>query len=177
MLAGGLFPVKRSRLFISLLLIFVAAFSMAQVATQPTLPTGWRKPTPVEATGAWRKKSPARFLVVRGDFDGDGRDDIAELLVSDSGKSFGLFVWLSSLRRWQSIHGADAPLGDLGISLVLPKKFDTLCADDPSVCAPSAPATVDLKSKAIEFFAWGVASSIFYWEPSAQAFRNAPMSD
>jgi hypothetical protein len=177
MVAGGCFPVKRSRLFISLPLIFVAAFSMAQVGTQPTLPAGWRKPTPVEATGAWRKKSPARFLLVRGDFDGDGREDVAELLVSDSGKSFALFVWLSSQRRWQSIHGADAPLGDLGISLVLPKTFDTLCASDPSACDPGAPATVDLKNKAIKFVAWGEASSIFYWEPSAQAFRNVPMSD
>jgi hypothetical protein len=169
--------VKRIRLFISLPLIFLASFSMAQVTTQPTLPNGWRKPTASEATGTWRKKSPTRFLVVRGDFDGDGRDDVAELLVSDSGKSSGLFVWLSSQRRWQSIHGANFPLGELGINLVLPKKFDTLCADDPSVCAPSAPATVDLKNKAIEFFAWGEASSIFYWEPSSQTFRNAPMSD
>jgi hypothetical protein len=169
--------MKRNRLFISLPLIFVATYLIAQVSTQQTLRAGWRKPTLAEATGAWRKKSPARFLVVRGDFDGDGRDDVAELLVSDSGKTFGLFVWLSGQRRWQSIHGADTSLGDLGISLVLPKKFDTLCADDPSMCAPSAPATVDLKNKAIEFFAWGEASSIFYWDPSAQAFRNAPMSD
>jgi hypothetical protein len=169
--------MKKSRLFISLLLIFVAAYSMAQASAQQTLPAGWRKPTPTEATGPWRKKSPTRFLAVRGDFDGDGRDDVAELLVSDSGKSFGLFVWLSSQRRWQSIHGANAPLGNLGISLVLPKKFDTLCADDPSTCARDAPATVDLKNKGIEFFAWGETSSIFYWEPTAQAFRNAPMSD
>jgi hypothetical protein len=169
--------VKRRRLVISLPLIVVAAFSMAQVSTQPTLPAGWRKPTPAEATGAWRKQSPARFLVVRGDFDGDGRDDVAELLVSDSGKRFDLFVWLSSQRRWQSIHGADAPLRDLGISLVPPKKFDTLCADDPSECAPGVPASVDLKNKGIEFFAKGKANSIFYWEPSAQAFRNAPMGD
>src|SRR6185437_11407953 len=153
------------------------AYSIAQVSTRQTLPAGWRKPTSAEAKGAWRKKSPTWFLVVRGDFDSDGRDDVAELLVSDSGKSFGLFVWLSSQRRWQSIHGADVPLGDLGISLVLPKKFDTLCADDPSVCAPGTPATVDLKNKAIEFIAWGEASSIFYWDSSAQAFRNAPMGD
>src|SRR4030081_3006757 len=112
--------MKRSRLFIPLSLIFVAASSMAQVSPQQALPAGWRKPTPTEAIGSWRKKSSSRFLVVRGDFDGDGRDDIAELLVSDSGKSFGLFVWLSSQRRWQSIHGADAPLGNLGIGLVLP---------------------------------------------------------
>ena len=169
--------MKRNRLFSLLSLIFVAASLMAQVSHQQALPAGWRKATPTEAIGLWRKKSPSRFLVVRGDFDGDGRDDVAELLVSDSGKSFGLLVWLSSQRRWQSIHGADASLGNLGISLVLPKKFDTLCADDPSMCAPSAPATVDLKNKAIEFFAWGEASSVFYWDPSAQAFRNAPMSD
>ena len=169
--------MKNCRLFISLPLILLAAYSIAQVSAEQTLPAGWRKPALAEATGTWRKKSPARFLVVRGDFDGDGRDDVAELLVSDSGKSFGLFVWLSSQRRWQSIHGADASLGDLGISLVLPKKFDTLCADDPSMCAPSAPATVDLKNEAIRFFAWGATSSIFYWDPSTQAFRNAPMGD
>ena len=169
--------MKRSRLFISLPLIFVVSFSMAQVAAKPTLPAGWHKPTPGEATGAWRKKNPTRFLVVRGDFDGDGSNDVAELLVSDSGKSFGLFVWISSQGRWQSIHGGDASLGDLGISLVLPKKFDTLCADDPSTCASGTPATVDLKNKAIEFFAWGETSSIFYWDPSTRAFRNIPMSD
>jgi hypothetical protein len=67
-----------------------------------------------------------------------------------------------SQRRWQSIHGADASLRNLGISLVLPKKFDTLCADDPSICAANAAATVDLKNRAIEFFAWEEASSIFY---------------
>jgi hypothetical protein len=169
--------MKRSRLFILLSLIFVAASSMAQASPQQALPAGWRKPTPTDAIGLWRNKSPSRFLVVRGDFDGDGRDDVAELLVSDSGKSFGLFVWLSSQRRWQSIHRAHLSLGNLGISLVVPKKFDTLCADDPSSCAPDAPATVDLKNKAIGFFARGEASSIFYWDPSAQAFRNAPMSD
>jgi hypothetical protein len=45
------------------------------------------------------------------------------------------------------------------------------------MCAGDAPATVDLKNKGIEFFAWGETSSIFYWEPSAQAFRNSPMSE
>ncbi len=169
--------MENNRLFISLSLILVAAYSIAQVSAQQPFPAGWRKPTLAEATGAWRKKSPTGFLVVRGDFDGDERDDVAELLVSDSGKSFGLFVWLSSQRRWQSIHGANARLGNLGIGLVQPEKFDTLCADDPSVCAPGAPATVDLKNRAIEFFAWGETSSIFYWDPSTQAFRNAPMGD
>ena len=72
--------MKRSRLFISLPLILVSAYSIAHVSVQRTLPAGWRLPRAVEATGAWRKKSPTRFLVVRGDFDGDGREDVAELL-------------------------------------------------------------------------------------------------
>jgi hypothetical protein len=169
--------MNRNRVFISLVLTFVATLSIAQLSTPQALPAGWRKPRLAETIGAWRKKSPSRFLVVRGDFDGDGRDDVAELLVSDSGKRCGLFVWLSSQRRWQSIHGTNGSLGNLGISPVSPKRFDTLCADDPSVCAPGAPATVDLKNKAIEFFAWEETSSIFYWDPSTHAFRNAPMGD
>src|SRR5256885_7943415 len=79
--------MKISRLFISLTLILVAAYSIAQVSVRRTLPVGWRLPRAAEATGAWRKKSPTRFLVVRGDFDGDGRNDVAELLVSEDRKS------------------------------------------------------------------------------------------
>jgi hypothetical protein len=139
---------------------------------QDSLPDGWRKPTAVEAKGVWRNKSAVRFLVVKGDFDGDGRDDLAELLVNDSGREFALFVRLSSQHdAWQSIHGGRAPLGDFGIRRVRPGKRDTLCGDDPSVCAPDTAKSLDLANSAIEFFTYGEASSIFYWDKTAKRFR------
>src|SRR5208283_460278 len=100
---------------------------------QEHLPTGWRKPTLSEAKGGWRSRSATRFLIARGDFDGDGQRDLAELLVSDSGKEFGLWVQLSSQGGdWQMIHSGPAPLGELGIYIVRPGKYDTLCSRDPS---------------------------------------------
>ena len=173
-IAGGVRLIFRGSILLG---FFLTVLPLRPVFAQQALPTGWRKPKPAEATGAWRRKSATKFLVVRGDFDGDGQSDVAELLVDDSGRHFSLFVWLSSRRDWQSVHGGGAPLGNLGIDIVHPRKFDTLCHDDPSVCAPGAPTTVDLKNDAIEFFAWGETSSIFYWDPSANTFRNAPMSD
>ncbi len=170
--AGHLsFRVKRGTCF-----VFFAFLTYA--FAQEKLPEGWRKPMPSEANEAWRRKSRTGFLVVRGDFDGDGKQDVAELLVNDSGREFALFVRLSSQHEaWQSIHGGRAPLADFGIRLVRPGKRDTLCGDDPSVCAPDTAKSLDLANSAIEFFTYGEASSIFYWDKTAKRFRAAPMGD
>lgn len=156
----------------------VMVLTLRPVFAQDSLPDGWRKPTASEAKGAWRNKSATRFLIVKGDFDGDGRDDLAELLVNDSGGEFGLFVRLSSQHdAGQSIHGGRAPVADFGIRLVRPGKRATLCGDDPSVCAPDTAKSLDLANSTIEFFTYGEASSIFYWDKTAKRFRAAPTGD
>src|SRR5205823_5890090 len=109
--------------------LVVVLFSALAVAQE--LPQGWRRPTLAEVKGQWRTKSGARFLQLSGDFDGDGKPDIAELLVSSSAKRFGLFVRLSSQHNeWQSVHEADGPLDRLAIAIVHPKKYVTLCGSD-----------------------------------------------
>src|SRR5258708_32745981 len=78
------------------LLSTLVAVLLSALAVAQELPQGWRRPTLAEVKGQWRNKSRTRFLAVGGDFDGDGKLDIAELLVSSSAKRFGLFVRLSS---------------------------------------------------------------------------------
>ena len=88
------------------LVLLIAGISFAQEA----LPDGWHRPTLAEAKGQWRKKSRTRFLEVRGDFNGDGRVDLAELLISDSGKQCGLFVRFAGAdSRWQALWQPDTP--------------------------------------------------------------------
>ncbi len=170
--------VKSLRASRAAICVSLMALTIALSLAQDTLPDGWRKPTAAEAKGAWRNKSAARFLVVKGDFDGDGHDDLAELLGSDAGNEFALFVRLSTQHNtWQSIHGGRAAVADFGIRLVHSGKRDMLCSDDPSVCAPGTAKSLDLTNSAIEFFTYGEASSIFYWDKSAKRFRAAPMSD
>jgi hypothetical protein len=144
---------------------------------QLTLPSGWRRPTTAEAAGQWRRKSPNGFLVVKADFDGDGQKDVAELLVEEKGKRGGLFVRLSGENSgWQSLHQFQG-LFDLGIRVVRPGKYETLCGSDPSVCEPETAKALDLKTSAIEFFSYEKTSTYFYWDPKTRKFRAAPMSD
>ena len=158
--------------------VLLVVLTLPLAVSQESLPDGWRTPTAAEAKGAGRNKSAARFLVVRGDFDGDGHENLAQLLLSNSGKEFGLYVRLSSQHdTWQSIHGGRTSMAGLGISLVRPGKRDTLCSDDPSICAPDTAKTLDLANNAIEFFSSGEASSIFYWDKTAKRFRVVPQSD
>ena len=160
------------------LLSTLVAVLLPALAVAQELPQGWRPPTVTEARGQWRNKSRTRFLQVSGDFDGDGKPDIAELLVSSSSKQFGLFVRLSSQHNeWQSVHEADGPLDRLAIAIVHPRKYMTLCGSDPSVCAPDDPRSLDLKCSAINFFSYGINSSFLYWDQKARKFRVVPMSD
>jgi hypothetical protein len=157
--------------------------SMIVITTRPgvcqdTLPSGGRKSTLSEANGDWRKKSATRFLVVKGDFNGDGHEDLAELWVSDTGKRAGHFVSVSSQHGgWQLLHNAGGSLGDLGTRIVRRKKYETLCGSDPSACAPDTPKAIDLVHIAIEFFSFGRTSSFFYGDKTTQSFRNGPMGD
>jgi hypothetical protein len=157
-------------------ILIAVLFSAAAVAQD--LPQGWRRPTLTETKGKWRNKSRTRFLQVRGDFDGDGKTDIAELLVSSSSKQFGLFVRLSSEdNEWQAVHKANGPLDRLGIAIVHPKKYVTLCGSDPSVCSPDQLRSLDLTNIAINFFSYGSNNAFLYWDRKAQKFQSVPMSD
>jgi hypothetical protein len=157
-------------------ILFAVLFSAAAVAQE--VPQGWRRPTLDEAKGKWRNESCTRFLRVIGDFDGDRKPDVAELLVSRSSNQFGLFVRLSSQQnQWQSVQQADGPIANLGVSIVPPKRYMTLCGSDPSVCAPDEPGSLDLRASAINFFSHGSNSSFVYWDRIAHTFHSVPKSD
>jgi len=154
--------------------IFGPAFSQEQ------LPHNWRKPTGAESPGKWRQKSASKFLVVRGDFDGDDREDRAELLINESGRQCGLFVQLSGADSdWQSLWEGNVRqgLGDVGIDIVRPGKYETLCGSDPSECDADSPRNLYLRHGAIELFFYGTTRSFFYWDRKRGKFRTVAIGD
>jgi hypothetical protein len=167
--------MKRGACLLLLALTSSAAFS------QQALPTGWRKPTLVEASGAWRKKSPTKFLVVRGDFDGDGKADTAEILISESAGQFALFAKLAATEKWQMLGEASdiKALDRFGIDLVKPGKYETACGKgyDDSFCAHGEPDFLNLPHAAIDFIYTKSYDIIFYWESNTKTFREIQMSD
>jgi hypothetical protein len=71
-------------------LLLGAALSGAGALAQARLPDGWRAPTAPELSfpgDKWRDRNPDKFQIARADFDGDGRQDEARLLVSSDGRN------------------------------------------------------------------------------------------
>ena len=167
---------SRAKRGICILLFATASYS---ISAQSTLPPGWRRPSPVEVSAAWRRKSPTRFLIVKADFDGDGHTDVAEILTNESEKRCALFVRLSSGNgEWMTLwKGPAVELRNVGISMVRPGKYDTLCGDDPSACNPETPKSVDFEHNAISLFFEGETSSFFYWDRKTKKFNSVPISD
>lgn len=160
--------------------LFIATvFSWCLLAQD--LPAGWREANTAEKAASWRKKSLTRFFRVEGDFDGDGKTDIAELLINPTTKQFAPFVKLASTQKWQMLSEA----GDLGsldrfaIELVKPGKYETACGKgyDESFCAHGEPDYLVLSHPAIDFIYTESADSIFYWDEKKRAFHEISMSD
>jgi hypothetical protein len=144
-------------------------------------PTGWRPASASEASGAWRKKSPTKVLVVRADFDGDGRADLAELLVDPTTGKIAVFVKLASTEKWQML-GEPYDLGyldRLGINLVKPGKYETACGKgyDDSFCARGEPDYLVLTHSAIDLIYTESSDVIFYWDRKNKIFQQIQMSD
>ena len=160
-------------------LIFLIAI-LSPTAVAQELPHGWRRPAQTEVAQSWRMKSPSRFMIVKGDFDGDGKADVAELLIGRSVQQGGLFVWLTSQFNnpagpiWHADKGG---LSNIGIRPAHPGKRETLCSSDPSECEPQTPAYVNLKSNGIELFSRGTTRSVAFWDATTKKFRWIPIGD
>jgi hypothetical protein len=168
------------QLLIPIIPIFLAAMVLTTAHAQD-LPSGWRRPLKSEVADDWRNKSGSRFLVVRGDFDGDGHPDVAELLVNPSRKRWAIFVKLGVTKHWQRVGDENEMgwLGGMGISLVKPGKHETACGKGygDEFCAHGEPKYLKLSTDAIDFFKEESADSVAYWDQKSHQFRFIQMSD
>jgi hypothetical protein len=158
----------------------VMALTQNTAAPQNNLPRGWRAPTREEASGSWRQKSPTQFLKVKGDFDGDGRVDVAQILVDPSAGKFGLFVKLGGADQWQLLRDFDLTfLGRYGIDYVKPGKYETACGEGYGdwACAHKEPDWLQLSHPGIDLFYTESSDSIHFWDQPSKKFREIVMSD
>jgi hypothetical protein len=163
-------------------LLLLLTVCLCPCVAQVSLPAGWRKPIPAEVPGAWRQESATRFLVARSDFDGDGKEDIAELLVDLPGKHFGLFVKLAAAAEWRPLDGGQGDVKDLaefGISSVKPGKYKTACGKGYGdyACSHGEPELLELSKPAVDYFYNESSDFIFYWDTKANKFVKIQMSD
>ena len=61
-------------------LLIVPLFPGLMVVIDIELPSGWRNPNREEITNKWRPEGSGPYLVVKEDFNGDGKVDEARIL-------------------------------------------------------------------------------------------------
>jgi hypothetical protein len=158
--------------------LFLAAST--SVCLSQEMPAGWTKP-PAKLTGqVFRRKDPNHFLVVSGDFNGDGIQDKALLLVNKRTQKLGLFICLTTAKTcdWHRVEMMDIAFLDvMGIAKVKPGQYETACGKGYWECAKDEPEKLSTKRDAVEFFKDESASSVYVYNPRKQRFIPVATSD
>jgi hypothetical protein len=144
------------------------------------MPTGWEKPDPKLTRQEFRRKDPNRFLVVTGDFNGDGVQDKALLLVNQRTQKLGFFVCLTIATGcdWHRLEVMDIAFLDvMGIAKVKPGQYNTACGKGYWECGKNEPQELSTKRDAVEFFKDESASSVYVYNPTARKFVSVATSD
>jgi hypothetical protein len=176
---------KMNWLKIIFLILLFAAPSFAK--DNITLPEGWRYPTKEELSDELeRGDSPTKYAKAVADFNGDGIDDQAYLLMSTKYSGHGLLVYLSNKKKgfkWVTLAkidwGKKYPKGDLGmgVDVVKPGKYKTACGKGYFKCEKGEPEILELKRPSINYFKLGSASSFFFWDNKTNGFNRIWISD
>ena len=160
----------QSRVRFALLATLTCAAPAA--AQTPPLPAGWERPKDADLIGNWefRRDKPHRYARAEGDFNGDGKQDRAELLIDRKAGTYALFAFLGGAKTPVELeHQALSGLGSVGISTEPPGRKLTICGKgyysaDPQ-CKKGIPF-IDVRFSSIGYFAFESATSEFYWTGS-----------
>jgi len=164
------------------IIILSAVALMIPIALSAQDLSGWRTPNKSELTidSSLRKEGAISLLTAKADFDGDGKQDEASLLINDKENKMGLFVELSSQpgkkikldeidnKSWIEV---------MGITVAKPGKYKTACGKGYFDCQKGEPEELNLKLPAIDYFKEGSANSFFIWDKKTKQFKRIWMSD
>ncbi|WP_243440061.1 hypothetical protein [Fundidesulfovibrio soli] len=145
-------------------------------------PQGWRAPNAMEAADHWRSANVGRYLEARGSFTGAGRNEVARILISDDGSTFGVFVFSAADSGRNQIvtlfESKDANLvHSMGIETVGPGNYVTACGKGYWDCGKDESEHVVLAHDAIRLFKREGHSSLLYKDLNSEAFKRIWVSD
>ena len=151
----------------------ILAASLGGIASAQTLPPGWDRPTDAQLQGPdfkARQARPGKALAVQADFNGDGKQDSAELLIKRGSQTFALFAFISGQEEpIQIVTSKLEFLERMGVEVSPPGRYATACSRgldraDPK-CERGA-KTIDTKRPSISYFMFEGAADNLYWNGS-----------
>jgi hypothetical protein len=168
--------MKRRFYAILFLLIIPIGLSATDIAS-------WRTPDLAELghDSSWRKEDPDLYLMAKADFDGDGKEDVARLLINDKENKMGLFVTLSYKKKAEPLllEAIDDKntIEVMGVEVAKPGTYKTACGKGYWTCKKGEPAQLRLHRPGIDFFRFESANSYFIWRKDKKKFERIWMSD
>jgi len=169
-------------LVIGLSSLLLSSLLLSSLSAQVQPPPGWRFPNKNDVKDDWEAyKSPAHVVA---DFNGDGLQDEAWILLRQNNQGWGVFVFLGTKQGAPQIIKLVAPpqawpAQRFGISLAQPsrKNWKTVCGKGYYVCKPGEPEEIQITLPSIEFCYIDSACSVYMWNVKANAFSKYQMSD
>lgn len=145
-------------------------------------PQGWRVPVSSEINDDWRKKDINKYLIISGDFNDDGVNDEARILVREDGSGLGLFAFVSQADRIFKPYLLDEIkdmrfIHAMGIMKVSQGLYKTACGKGYWACGPNEVPEILITNDAIDYFKTESANSYFYWDKGGKTFKRIWISD
>lgn len=145
--------------------------------------SSWRTPTQRELGHdlGWRKGDPNRYHLIKADFDGDGKQDTARLVLNDKENKMGILVTLSTLGNARPFlietNNDKNAIEARGITVAKPGKYETACGKGVCECKEGEPERIQLDHPAIDFFKYGSANMYFVWDVGRKSFNKIYIND
>jgi hypothetical protein len=122
-------------------------------------------------------KSTHEGLELQGDFDADGKKDIAQILKNKNSLLYGVWVTLSSQSEPVLAKNLGKELSGTAIRLVKPGIYPTACGKGFWPCKEDEIEKVHLKNATIDVVHCQSADFLLIWRPKLKKFFQMWMSD
>ncbi|HQI01350.1 MAG TPA: hypothetical protein PLF54_03670 [Deltaproteobacteria bacterium] len=155
--------------------VLVLLWAALCMAAAP-LPQGWRLPAEKELHRDSLLGRQPSFFRITTDFNGDGIEDEAMVLVKEKDRGAALFVFVSQENGYKSCKLDDLEetwwLDDVGINVAVPGEYISACGTLYFDCGPGETELFRLKLPGIRYYKAGCSDSIFWWDNEKKRFKR-----
>lgn len=171
---------KQVLIFIFAIMSFGSLQAKPNTDKNVTPPSGWRIATYEDVIDSWAEyDSPNKVIA---DFNGDGRDDVAQILLNKNGIGYKVVAEVTTgndLTRFTLDESSDFQAQTQAIELAEPSDqvWDSACEKGYWECEPNEIRKFKIAKPSIMHCYIEKACSIFMWSDLNQGFTKVVFSD
>ena len=158
--------------------LFLGLFGCTSNPKKSVLPTGWRVADKEDIIDDWARFNEPNKIV--GDFNVDGKDDIAQILLrSDSTKGFNLVVDVTGVGQYSLESNNSITPQSVAIEMLGPSQdvWESACEKGYWDCREGEIRNFKITTPSIQFCFIESACTVYIWSDRYRNFTKIPISD